>query len=606
MKTRKDLQQFKDFEMTIIEFIRFVRFSAAIFLLAAFALVLFPQAQQRAEANSDETKWVERTLKSLSLRERIGQMIVVATSSEFMNPSSERYVELQKQITETRVGGIIVSWGSVNEIAAMTNEFQRLAKIPLLIASDMERGLRMRSRNGTPFTTAMGVAASGDPNAAYNEGKIIAQEMRAIGVNWLYAPVADINNNADNPVINIRSFGEDPRRVGEFIAAFTRGVRDGGGLSTAKHFPGHGDTATDSHIGLPTIHADRARLERLELVPFRAAVQAGVDSIMVAHIALPRVSGDELPATLSPKLTGDLLRREMNYQGIIVTDALGMGAITKGFPNGAAAVQAIKAGADVALMPPDPRQAVDAIEVAVKSGELTEARINESVRRLLQAKYRLGLAKQRFVDLAAVNRLIERPENVQEANRIAEMSITLLRNQGDMLPLDAVRASRALFIVIAADDDLEEGRAFIPQVQQRTRQAKIIRLDPRTTMDEYRAAVDEAAKAESVIVAPFVKRAASKGTVALPEAQANFVRRLIGLEKPVAVIAFGSPYLIRQFPNAPVYVVTYAIEEVAQLAAVRALFGETAITGRLPVSIPNLFALGAGLQIGVKKSTAMN
>jgi beta-N-acetylhexosaminidase len=257
-------------------------------------------------------------------------------------------------------------------------------------------------------------------------------------------------------------------------------------------------------------------------------------------------------------------------------------------------------------MPPDPRQAVDAIEAAIKSGELTEARINESVRRLLSAKYRLGLTKQRFVDLAAVNRLIERPEHVQEANRIAEMSITLLRNHGDMLPLDRMRASRTLFLVIAADDDLEEGRTFIPQVQQRVEQAKVIRLDPRTTADEYQVAMDEAAKAESIIIAPFVKRAASKGTVALPEAQANFVRRLIALEKPVAVIAFGSPYLIRQFPNAPVYVVTYAIEEVAQLAGVRALFGETAISGRLPVSIPNLFQLGAGLQVGVKKSTAMN
>ncbi len=592
--------------MNINKLKRSARIAPAVLLLTAFASALLFNTQHRAEANSDETKWVERTLKSLSLRERVGQMIVVATSSEFMNPSSERYGELQKQITETKVGGIIVSWGSVNEIAAQTNEFQRLAKTPLLIASDMERGLRMRSRNGTPFTTAMGVAASGDTNAAYNEGKIIAQEMRAIGVNWLYAPVADLNNNADNPVINIRSFGEDPKRVGEFIAAFTRGVRDGGALSTAKHFPGHGDTATDSHIGLPTINADRARLDAVELAPFRAAIGAGVDSIMVAHIALPRVAGDELPATLSPKLTGDLLRRELKYQGIIVTDALGMGAITKGFPNGAAAVQAIKAGADVALMPPDPRQAVDAIEAAVKSGELTEARINESVRRLLSAKYRLGLTKQRFVDLAAVNRLIERPENVQEANRIAEMSITLLRNHGDMLPLDRARASRTLFLVIAADDDLEEGRTFIPQVQQRVGQAKIIRLDPRSTADDYRIAMDEVAKAESIIIAPFVKRAASKGTVALPEAQANFVRRLIALEKPVAVIAFGSPYLIRQFPNAPVYVVTYAIEEVAQLAAVRALFGETAITGRLPVSIPNLFELGAGLQIGMKKSTAMN
>ncbi|MEW6128831.1 MAG: glycoside hydrolase family 3 N-terminal domain-containing protein [Acidobacteriota bacterium] len=577
-----------------------------IFFLAVFIFLPLFDSQTTTQANSDEAKWVERTLKSLSLRERIGQMIVVSAVSEFANTSGERFQEIQKQIVENKVGGIIVSWGSVNEIAAMTNEFQRLAKIPLLISSDMERGLRMRSRNGTPFTTAMGVAATGDPNAAYTQGKIVAQEMRAIGVNWLYAPVADINNNADNPVINIRSFGEDPKRVAEFVAAFTRGARDGGALSTAKHFPGHGDTATDSHIGLPTINADRARLDLVELAPFRSAIAAGVDSIMVAHIALPRVAGDEMPATLSPKLSSELLRRDLNFQGIIVTDALGMGAIVKGFPNGAAAVQAIKAGADVALMPPDPKAAIDAIEAAVKNGDITEARINESVRRLLKAKYKLGLAKQRFVDLAAVNRLVERPENVQQATRITEMSMTVLRNKNQMLPLDIESANRTLFVVLAADDDVEEGRAFIPQIQQRSNRAKIIRLDPRATADEYRVAIDEAMKAENVIIAPFVKRAASKGTVALPETQAHFVRRMIDLAKPVAVIAFGSPYLIRQFPNAPVYLVTYAIEENVQIAAARALFGETAIKGHLPVSIPNLFEHGAGLEVGVKKSTAAN
>ncbi len=561
-------------------------------------------AAQSKKSSGDEAKWVERALKSLSLRERIGQMIVVYSSSEFANFSSDRFADLQRQITENKVGGVILSWGSANEVAAITNEMQRLAKIPLLISADYERGLRMRLRSGTPFTTAMAVAASGDTNAAYTQGKIIAQEMRAIGVNWLYAPVADINNNADNPVINIRSFGEDPKRVGELVAAFTRGVRDGGALSTAKHFPGHGDTATDSHIGLATLTVDRARLDSIEFVPFRAAINAGVDSIMVAHVAVPKVSGDEMPATLSPKLTNDLLRRDLNYQGIIVTDSLGMGAITKGFPNGAAAVQAIKAGADVALMPPDPKAAIDAIEAAVKSGDLSEARINESVQRILRAKYRLGLAKQRFVDLNAVNRIVEQKSNMLEAQRIAEMSITLPRNQGDMLPLSQERASRTLFIVLAADDDIIEGQVLIPQIQQRVRSAKILRLDSRTTAAEYAAALEEASRAESIVIAPFVKRAANKGTVALPEAQANFTKRLLESAKPVAVIAFGSPYLIRQFPAAPVYMVTYAIEEPAQYAAARALFGEIPITGRLPVSIPGIFELGAGLQIPARKAAS--
>ena len=558
---------------------------------------VFAQETRGDEARADETRWVEETLKSLTLRERIGQLIVTAASSEYMSFDSPRFASFRRDIVDNKVGGVIVRQGSPNEVAAMTNEFQRLAKVPLLIAADYERGLRMQMKNGTPFTTNMGVGAAGDPAAAFAQGRIIAEEMRAIGVNWLYAPVADINNNPENPVINIRSFGEDPQRVAEFVAAAVRGARAGGALATVKHFPGHGDTATDSHIGLATIKVDRARLDKVELVPFRAAIAAGVDSVMTAHVAVPAVTGDNLPSTLSPKITTDLLRRELGYDGIVVTDSLGMGAITKGFPGGEAAVRAIKAGADVALLTPDPKLAIDSIEAAIKSGELTAARIDESVRRLLRAKHRLGLARNRFVDPAAVNRLVERGVNMSEADRIAERSITLLRNRDSMLPLDATRVARTLFVVVAADDDVEEGRTFTPQIERRAKGAQIIKIDPRTTVQEFDAALARATQAESIVVATFVKRAALKGTVALPEAQAAFVRKLIALDKPVAVVAFGSPYLVRQFENAPVYIAVYAIEDVAQAAAVRALFGETEINGRLPVRVPGLFELGAGIKV---------
>jgi beta-N-acetylhexosaminidase len=547
-----------------------------------------------------ESEWVNATLRSLSLRERIGQLIVTAASSEYMNLSGDRFAEVKRQIEQNRVGGIIIRGGSPNDVAALTNEMQRISRLPLLIAADYERGLRMQMKNGTPFTTNMGVAAAGDPQAAYLQGKIIAQEMRAMGVNWLYAPVADINNNPDNPVINIRSFGEDPARVAAFVAAEVRGVRDGGALATVKHFPGHGDTATDSHIGLATIKVKRKRLDEVELIPFKAAIAAGVDSVMTAHVAVPEVTGDNMPSTLSPKITTDLLRRELGFNGIVVTDSLGMGAITKGFPGGEAAVRAIKAGADVALLTPDPKLAIDALEQAVKKGELTESRIDESVRRLLHAKYRLGLVKQRFVDPQAVNRLVEEPGNLREAQRVAERAITLLRNEGNVLPLDAGRADRALFVVIAADDDEEEGRTFVPEVQRRAKNAYVIKADPRTTAREYDELLAQAAKAETIIIAPFVKRAALKGTVALPDAQADFVRKLVATGKPVAVIGFGSPYLVRQFDRVPVYATAYAIEDVAQAAGVRALFGEVPIQGRLPVRVPGMFELGAGIQLDAR------
>ena len=563
-----------------------------VLIITIISPVVFAQTPKTAE---NAERWVAETLINLALRERIGQMIVVPLNAEFTNTNSEKFAQMRHQIVENKVGGFTLFRGEANSVAALTNEAQRLAKVPLFFSADYERGLRMQLRTGTPFTTNMGVAASGDIEAARRQGKIICEEMRAIGANWLFAPVADVNNNPDNPVINIRSFGADPKKVGEFVAALSGGVRQAGCLSTLKHFPGHGDTAVDSHIGLSVVALDRARLDAIEFVPFRAGIDGGADSVMTAHLAVPKVTNDELPGTLNPKITTEILRKDLKFTGIVTTDSMEMGAITKNFPNGESAVMAIKAGADVVLFPPNVERAIEAIETAVKRGELTEERINESVRRLLNAKYRLGLAQNRFVDLAKVNQLVEKPENVREANRTAEKSITLLRNGDDVLPLTTEKANKSLFVVVAADDDPIEGIALIPEIARRAPRAKIVRLDPRSTQAEYEKVVFEAAGFDLVILAPFVKRAALKGTVALPENQTVFVKQILRLKKPVGVIAFGSPYLIRQFPEAKNYVVTYAIEEVAQTAAVRAVFGESPFTGKLPVGVPGIFEIGTGI-----------
>ena len=565
-------------------------------LFVLFGLISQPlDFAQTQKIDQNAEKWVEQTLKNLSLREKIGQMVMVRMSGEFTNLNSERFAELRRHVEENRLGGFIVFRGEANSIAAQTNELQRLSKLPLLFAADYERGLRMQLRTGTPFTTNMGIGATGDAQAAYRQGKIIAEEMRAIGVNWLFAPVADVNNNPDNPVINIRSFGADAAKVGEFASALAKGVRDGGALATLKHFPGHGDTAADSHIGLAVIPADRERLNNLELVAFRRPINEGVDAVMTAHVALPKVTNDEVPATLNPKVTTDILRKDLGFKGIVTTDAMEMGAIKKTYSDEKSVVMAVQAGADIVLLPNDARKTIDAIEAAVKNGELSEERINESVRRLLSAKYRLGLTENRFVDLARVNQIVEKPENVREANATAEKSITLLRNNDSILPMNAEKAQKTLFVVIAADDEPEEGRAFIPEIQRRQPRARIIRLDPRSAAEDYEKVLNEAKNFDSIVLAPFVKRAALKGTVALPENQTKFVRQVIDSNKPVAVVAFGSPYLIRQFPEAKNYVVTYAIEEVAQIAAVRAMFGEAPFTGKLPVNIPNLFEIGSGI-----------
>ena len=565
-------------------------------VLHLIVLLLGSQLLFAQKIDKKQSELVEKTLRSMTLREKIGQMIVMPLSGEFANVNSAKFKEMRRQITELKVGGFTLFRGEANSIAVLTNEAQRLAKIPLFFSADYERGLRMQLRTGTPFTTNMGVAASGDVNAAYNQGKIICQEMRAIGANWLFAPVADVNNNPDNPVINIRSFGADPKRVGEFVAAEVRGVREANCLATLKHFPGHGNTATDSHIGLSVISANRAELNATEIAPFKRTIEAGVDAIMTAHLAVPNVTGDNLPATLNPKIINDILRKDLKFDGIISTDSMEMGAITKAYPNGASAVSAIKAGVDVVLFPPNADAAISAIEAAVGSGEITEERLNQSVRRLLNAKYRIGLFTNRFVDLTAANTAIEKPENIAEAMRVAEKSITLLRNETDFLPLSKESARKTLFVIIAADDDAIEGATLTIEIAKRHLNAKIIKLDFRSNADDYAEVLSEAKTYDSIILAPFVKRAAAKGTVALPENQAAFVKALLALNnKKVGVIAFGNPYMIRQFPEAKTYAVTYAIEEIAQTAAARVMFGEVRFQGKLPVTIPSLFEIGAGI-----------
>ena len=559
-------------------------------------LLLGSQVFFAQKADKKQTDLVEKTLKKMTLREKIGQMIVMPLNGEFGNVNSAKFKEMRRRIVDLHVGGFTLFRGEANSIAVLTNEAQKLAKLPLTFSADYERGLRMQLRTGTPFTTNMGVAASGETQAAYNQGKIICEEMRAIGANWLFAPVADVNNNPDNPVINIRSFGADPKRVGEFVAAEVRGVREANCLATLKHFPGHGNTATDSHIGLSTISGNRAELNATEIVPFKQTIDSGVDSIMTAHLAVPNVTGDNLPSTLNPKILNDILRKDLKFNGIISTDSMEMGAITKAYPNGASAVMAIKAGVDVVLFPPNIDAAISAIETSVKNGEITEERLNDSVRRLLNAKYKIGLFQNRFVDLTAATALVEKPENVAEAMRVAEKSITLLRNENNFLPLDKNNLSRTLFVVIAADDDPIEGTTFSSELLKRQPNAKITKLDFRSNADDYAKVLAEAKDYNSIILAPFVKRAAAKGTVALPETQVAFVKQMLGLNgKKVGVIAFGNPYMIRQFAEVKTYAVTYAIEEVAQTAAVRTMFGEVKFQGKLPVSIPDLFQIGAGI-----------
>src|SRR6266849_3182872 len=420
--------------------------------------------------------WVETTLRKMSVDEKIGQLLFATYHGSWTATDTAAYQQIMHDVTDLHVGGFInITHGSPLGIvksqayptAILNNQLQAKSKLPLLIGADFERGTAMRLDEGTSFPTAMALAAGGNLKDAYTMGKITALESRAVGVHWIYAPDADVNNNPGNPIINTRSFGENPARVSEFVSAFVRGVEENA-LATAKHFPGHGDTAADSHVDLPVIRADRARLNTLELVPFRAAISSGASSIMTGHLNVPVLELDpNTPATLSRNILTGLLREEMGYQGLIVTDAMDMGGITVRYAPGEAAVRAVVAGVDALLMPPVPDAAFEALQAAVKSGRISKARLDASVRRILQAKARLGLHANRLVDVNALNQKFASVAWQKEAQDISDRGVTLLSDTPHRLPLDATKPSRALLLAFYADPEPYPGEDLERELRAR-------------------------------------------------------------------------------------------------------------------------------------------
>jgi beta-N-acetylhexosaminidase len=482
--------------------------------------------------------------------------------------------------------------------AVLNNQLQSKSKLPLLIGADFERGSAMRLDEGTSFPTQMAIAAGGDPRDAYTMGKITALEARQAGVHWIYAPVADVNNNPGNPIINTRSFGEDATRVSEFVSAYVRGVEENGGLATAKHFPGHGDTAADSHIDLPVIRADRQRLDSLELVPFRAAIAAGAGSVMTGHLNVPALEPDpNTPATLSSHILTDVLRQELGFQGLVVTDAMDMGGITVRFAPGEAAVRAVLAGADCLLMPPVPDAAFEALQDAVKSGRISRERLDASVRRILEAKARLGLNKNRLVDVNGMNAHFAETAWQRQAQEISDRGITLLRDTPHRLPLDGTKPSRALLLAFYADPEPTPGEDLERELRSRFDSVTTIRADTRFR-DAANIKLPSPDSYDVAILALFVRVSDRKGNVDVPAEQAALAQQVYKSGKPVVTLAFGSPYLIEGFPQAETWLGVFGISDVAQISMARALFGEIPVRGHLPVTIPGM-QLKAGFGIEV-------
>jgi beta-glucosidase-like glycosyl hydrolase/CubicO group peptidase (beta-lactamase class C family) len=560
-----------------------------------------PKSPRRPAASS---AWVEATLRKMTLREKIGQMLMPYYFGVFTSTDSAEYKELLHQVEENHVGGFIlgtqrgplgIERSQVYPTAALTNELQKHAKLPLLIGADFETGTAMRIDEGTSFPSPMAVAAANDPKAAYTIGEITALEASAAGVRWIFAPDADVNNNPDNPIINIRSFGEDPQQVSAYVAQFIRGVEENGGLSSAKHFPGHGNVSVDSHLSLATVPGSRKELEATELVPFRAAIAAGVSSVMPGHLNVPAFEPDpSVPATISKNIMTGLLRDELKFKGLIVTDAMDMGGVTSQFAPGDAAVRAVESGADVLLQLPVPDAAMASLEQAVKSGRITAARIDESIRRILEAKSRLGLDKDRFVDIDHLNEKFAKPEYEAQAQAIADRGVTLLRDNAHLLPLDATHPLRVLLVSLSADADPYPGENIEPEIRWRVDSLTALRADTQFSSANW-LNLPPPGSYDVAIAALFVRVADRKGNVGLPDNQRAVVNQMLAAGKPVVVMSFGSPYLIENFPDAKTWLAEFSTNDVSQRAAVRALFGQVATQGQIPVTVPGTEKRGDGI-----------
>jgi beta-N-acetylhexosaminidase len=614
------------------------RYVSAILILVLLGIAALPISSEakpqgqikisayKREPSSGALKWANEQLRKMSLEEKIGQLISVGVNATFLNQDSDAYRTLKHHIEDNKVGGIILFRGPIYESVILVNRMQQLARYPLLISADLEAGAGMRFDDTVNFPWNMAVGATGNPEYARRQGEITAREARAIGVHQIFAPVVDVNNNAANPVINVRSYGEDPADVARFAAAFTEGAQRAGVIATAKHFPGHGDTAVDSHRGLPEINVNRERLNIVEFVPFQASVNAGVGAVMMGHIALPQVDAtavkplprnvkskptdtDEngeiieekaaMPATMSPVI-GNILRNDLKFPGMIVTDALSMSGLTIYFTQEEAAVRALEAGADMLLKPADVDASFRGVHSAVKSGRITEQRVEESARRILAAKYDLGLVEQRVTPIDTIDRVVGSRDVQALASEIADHAVTLVRDEDKLVPLKNLKAGSCIFnlAVTNGDDRNWIANAFVSGLDRAGIKVETVVLDERSTDKEVQKAVESAKSADLVLASLYGRvRSGQASSVGIPESGARALTALIEAKSPFVGISFGNPYLLQSFPGVRTYMVAYGDMPSLQQAVARALMGEIDVVGRLPISLPGLYPRGTGIQV---------
>jgi len=568
-------------------------------------------------------RWVASTIEEMTLDQKIGQLIMPSFRSTYFSSDSDIYDELAALVHERHVGGfllfggrepspdVLLNAGYARSVlgeplaaASIANRLQAISALPLLNSADFETGVGFRIGGATTFPRAMAFGAAGDDRLAFEAGRVTALEARAIGIHVNFAPVADVNNNPRNPVINTRSFGEDPAVVAQLSAAYVRGLAEGGMIATLKHFPGHGDTDVDSHLGLPLIAHPRARLDRIELPPFRAGIAAGAAAVMTSHIELPGLEPDPArPATLSRRIVTDLLREELEFDGIIYTDSMRMRGVTELMPASEAAVGAIAAGHDVVLHSPDDAAAFDGLRQAVERGEISAAQVDASVQRILEAKARLGLHRNRAVSLDTLPLIVGTRAHRAMAAEVSRRGMTLIKDDLGNVPLRAPQRASILYLSVL---DYPSGwgngapsRTFLPELEQRWPNVTAVEVSDRTSPAELELLRATTDRYDVVIASVFVRTASFSGRMDLAEGLVallqSVARRSTARGQPFVTVFFGNPYAATFLPELPAILLTYDFYDLAEASAVRAIAGEVPIGGHLPIALGDQFPVGHGL-----------
>lgn len=579
-----------------------------------------------------DARWADSVLSTLTLRQKAAQMVWVWTLGDYTAVDAASFSNIERQVRELELGGIIVSVGGPLDIASKVNALQAAVKLPLLVGADLETGAAFRARGGwflpnaielggaTSFPYQMGIGATRDTTLAYEMGRVTAIEGRAMGIHMAFAPVLDVNNNPKNPVISARSFGEDPALVSRLGAALVRGIQEHGMLATGKHFPGHGDTEQNSHLELARVNVPRARLDSVELRPFQAAIDAGVRGMMTFHGDLPALDTTHTAATLSAVVMTDLLRTKMGFTGLLVTDALDMNGVLGNLSMAEATQRAVVAGNDVLLMPSDAKVSIQAVVDGVAAGRFTEARIDASVRKLLMTKHEFGLARERSVNVEAVRTRVGVAANVAPARLAAEKAITLVRDSLALVPLALPPASRVVSITVTPRVDLSAGRSFDAELKSRFPNLMSLTLSPEAVADNtagaaaggtgsYRinpeptllpASVENALAiargADLVIVSSYIGASTNTATMMPTRGVPELLNGLRAANTKVVLVSFNNPYLQLGLPLTEAHLIAWSPWAFSQRAAARALLGKAPITGQLPITIPGVAPFGAGLR----------